>query len=123
MFRLFAAAAFAASLATLTTPASADVKIVTMTKGSHRPSPYVTHHRHFKPFAIAVPRCHMKRRSNGQVHWGALACPRIAWAGSPLRQPWSYDVFRRSAAWHQRLELWQSQFAPSPMHPTIYWGY
>ena len=124
MFRMLMACL---ALACLLTPAKAGMKVLTFDAGTFKstsPRAHRRHHRrHHHATAIAVPRCRLVHRENHHIHWRGLACPRISWAGSAPRQPWSYEVFRRHAPWQQRTHLWQSHLRPSPSHPTIYWGY
>ena len=118
MVRVLLACVLIAFAAGVTTPASAGVKIVRA--ADHTPSRYVKHrHRHPRVVALAVPRCYVRRRT---AVYG-LDCPRIAWAGSAPRQPWSYEVFRTKARWEQKSALWQSYIRPGRSNPTIYWGY
>ncbi|MEZ5923443.1 MAG: hypothetical protein R3D57_03575 [Hyphomicrobiaceae bacterium] len=108
-------------------PASADMKIIAVKTANPAAAPaHIRNHRqsrHMHATAFAVPHCRLEHRSKGSVHWRGLHCPKIAWAGSAPRQPWSYDVFRRHAVWEQQSRLWQSHIRPSATHPTIYWGY
>ncbi len=102
-------------------PASAGVKILRVHAYAHATKHSTARHRHRRPRIVAfrVPRCHAKTRHNVL----RLTCPRIAWAGSAPRQPWSYEVFRTKARWHQQAALWQTHIRPSPTNATIYWGY
>lgn len=120
MFRAVLACALLTFALGLPTPASAGVKILRVQATGHVAKHRTVRHRHRRPrvVALAVPRCYTKRRS---VY--GLACPRIAWAGSAPRQPWSYEVFRTKARWHQQSALWQSHIRPGASSPTIYWGY
>ena len=122
MFRVFAASMLAAAVVLCATPAVADMRIVSAK--SHQTSQQVQRYRRSRhATAFAIPRCRMVFKTSYHVHWRGLACPKIAWAGSAPRQPWSYAVFRHKARWEQRSDLWQSHIRPSHSHPTIYWGY
>ncbi len=121
MFRVLAATIMATAFACTAAPAVADMKIVSAYARQTSQQVKRVHRRQVT--ALAVPRCRMVRRTSYHVHWRGLACPRIAWAGSAPRQPWSYAVFRHQARWEQRSGLWQSHIRPSRSHPTIYWGY
>lgn len=122
MYRILAASLIAVALMLPAAPASADVKIVSARAHQHQTGKHVKRiHRHWH--ALAIPRCKLVYRKSANVHWRGLACPKIAWAGSAPRQPWSYVVFRRHARFEQHSELWQTHIRPSPTHPTIYWGY
>jgi hypothetical protein len=127
MVRLLLASLLVAAFALPSANARADMKIVAVDPGVHKATSHKgkrhRHGRHFQTATIAVPRCRLVDRESHHIHWRGLACPKIDWAGSASRQPWSYEVFRRHAPWHQRTRLWQSHFRPSPSHPTIYWGY
>lgn len=130
MFRVLIACLLLTIFAAPSATAQAGMKLVTVGGGTIKAMPRHArwhhrwrHHRRLGFTAFAVPRCQMVPRTSYNVYWRGLACPRIAWAGSAPRQPWSYSVFRTQAQWDQRIELWQSHFAPSPSIPTIYWGY
>jgi hypothetical protein len=125
MFRVASAAILLSILVLGASPVAADMKIITVGQDVKPQKTFVKRHRprHFRVVAIAVPRCHMVEHSGDHPDWRGLACPRIAWAGSAPRQPWSYEVFKRYAPWQQRAHLWQTHLRPSPTHPTIFWGY
>lgn len=120
MFRVALAFALLVFAFGLPTPSNAGAKIVRVQATANVAKHRTVRHRHRRPrvIALAVPRCYATRRS-AYRH----ACPRIAWAGSAPRQPWSYEVFRTKARWHQQAALWQTHFRPSPTAATIYWGY
>lgn len=121
MFRVLAATILATAFAFSATPAVAKMKIVSAK--TRQTSQQVIRVYRRPVTALAIPRCRMVRKSSYHVHWRGLACPRIAWAGSAPRQPWSYAAFRHHARWEQRGDLWQSHIHPGRSHPTIYWGY
>jgi hypothetical protein len=127
MVRLLFAAFLIAAFALPSANAWAGMRIVAVGHGTHKATLYKgkrhRYGRHFRAVGFAVPRCRMVTRTSYQVYWRGLACPRIAWAGSAPRQPWSYAVFRKQADWDQRIDLWQSHLRPSLSNPTIYWGY
>lgn len=127
MIRFVFAGMLAVSFAFAGPSARADVKIVSAKSSAGKAAArhHGRHHGGYKPrvVAVAVPRCGIVRRSSNGIHWQGLACPRLAWAGSAPRQPWSYEVFRHRSHWEQRSALWQSRITPGPTHPTIYWGY
>jgi hypothetical protein len=127
MIRVALAGLLYFSVALAGPPAQAGAKIISVKATAGKVAakydrrPYRRHR--LGAVALAVPRCGLVRRSRNGVHWRGLVCPRIAWAGSAPRQPWSYAVFRHKARWEQRSALWQSHIAAGPTHPTIHWGY